>query len=290
MKHILKSMIHPKRIYSIILGVLFIASSLLVIFLDLTDRPIAYVSYLLSSYGLYLLIIETVVPLVKMIKRWMRRNPHIDRYYTDAEFKTRVKLYSGSAFNILYAIFKLTVGAWFHSVWFIAIGFYYISLCAIKLFMIKNDIQILKSGKRMVLREWQIYRTVGWMLFLLNIALSGMFIQVIRNGKSYYYPGFIIFGMAFYAFYRIITAVINLLKGRKNRSPVFSAVKTLDFIFAVVAMYTLQTAMLSTFGDGTGKYDVVFNTAGGVVTSALINGIVILMLIRANRKVKHDMR
>ena len=287
MKKLLQKLIRPKQPYGVLLGLVLVALGITAVVLQPDIAALAYLCYMLSAYGLALLIANAVVPLVRRIIQWLRSNPYIDRYYTDPVFNARVSLYRGLILNVCYAVFKLAVGIWSRSVWFIAIAVYYVALSAIKFVLVRNDLRAWRGKQSSLLQEWSAYRTAGWMLFLLNMALTGMIILVVWRGNSYSYPGFIIFAMAFYAFYRITLAAIRLLRGRKERAPVFSAAKIIDFIFAVVAMFTLQTAMLSTFGSEDHRFIAVFNSAIGIAVSMFVLAAAVFMLIRAHREIAH---
>ena len=151
----------------------------------------------------------------------------------------------------------------------------------------QTDIHVLKRNeKESLLHEWKAYRTSACLIMLMNLSLGGIVIQVIRDGKSYSYPGTIIFAMAFYAFYRIIIAVIRLFKGRRKRGPIFSAAKTIDFTFAVIALFTLQTAMLSAFDENGSEFVFLANTIGGCAAFMIVLGIATYMIIRSNIQIK----
>ena len=64
-----------------------------------------------------------------------------------------------------------------------------------------------------------------------------------------------------------------------------SAAKIIDFIFSVVAMFTLQTAMLSTFGSEDHRFIALFNSASGIVVSVFVLAAAVYMLIRAHREI-----
>ena len=288
LKKLLNAVLFPKKAYGIVMGIIFIAASIAVILLELDGSPVAYVSYLLGAYGLYLVIMASAVPLVKRVKIWMRKNPYIDRYFTDAGFNARVALYRSAILNIGYAIFKLAVGLRLGSMWFVAIAVYYMILSGIRFVLIRTDLRVLKrdGDESLLLHEWKAYRTSACLIMLLNLSLLGIVIQVIRDGRSYSYPGTIIFAMAFYAFYRIVVAAIRLFRDRKNRGPVFSAAKTIDFTFAVIALFTLQTAMLSTFDESGSAFAFTTNIVGGSATFAIVLGIASYMIIRSSKQIK----
>lgn len=45
----------------------------------------------------------------------------------------------------------------------------------------------------------------------MNLALSGMVLFLVRQEGGYEFPGVLIYVMAIYAFYAIITAAVNLV-------------------------------------------------------------------------------
>lgn len=53
--------------------------------------------------------------------------------------------------------------------------------------------------------ELKQYRLCGVILMLMNIALSGVVILVIRKNEGFQYAGYLIYVMAMYAFYNVIT-------------------------------------------------------------------------------------
>ena len=71
----------------------------------------------------------------------------------------------------------------------------------------------------------------------------------IRKNEGFQYAGYLIYIMAMYAFYNIITAVMNVVKYRKYRSPVMSAAKVVSLAATLVSMLSLETAMLTQFGS-----------------------------------------
>lgn len=65
----------------------------------------------------------------------------------------------------------------------------------------------------------------GIVLMILDWALAGMTILVVRKNSGFTYPGMLIYLMAMYTFYAVITAVRNVIRFRKYGSPVLSAGK-----------------------------------------------------------------
>ena len=85
-------------------------------------------------------------------------------------------------------------------------------------------------------------------MLILNFALAGVVIQIVRAGRGYHYPGVLIYIAAMFMFYAVILAVFNLVKYRKYDSPAISAAKAINFMADAVSILSLQTAMLAEFG------------------------------------------
>ena len=73
--------------------------------------------------------------------------------------------------------------------------------------------------------------------------------MVRRDLEPARYPGFLIYGVAFYTFYCLIFSMIQCIRFRRLHTPIFSAVKRLDLAKALYAIYMLQLSMLAQFGD-----------------------------------------
>ena len=283
MKKLIQSVLFPPSWFRWIFGILSLLAVAGVLGFRLQDLFIVYASYLASALGLYYLITVTVIPLVKCCKAWLMRSKYIRRYYEDITFSARVRLYLGLVVNVLYAVFKLVTGLIYRSEWLIAIAAYYGVLILLKSLLAAQDLRILRQNENADrLSAWRTYRRTGWLMLLLDVGLSGIVVQVVTRNESYSYPGMVIFAMAAYSFYRIVIAVIRLMKDRKNRDPLFSAAKTIDLSFAVTSMFTLQTAMFASFAP---DLDVrIPNIISGTAVALIITVLAVAMIIRASIK------
>ena len=242
---------------------------------------LAYVAYAASVLGLWYLISVTVIQLWRNVKKRLLQVPLIARYQTDRVFHARVALYWGMIVNTGYAVFKLIAGIYYRSTWFIAIAIYYVILIGIKAVPALHDYHVIRGIKDTAEdAEWRTYHVTGWLLLLMNLGLAGIAIPVIYQNKSYSYPGFLIFAMAAYAFYRIVMAIIRVVKAPKTIDPHLTAATYIDLCFAIVSMYTLQTAMLSAFSDGTNSRPA--NAVTGAIATLFITGISIQMILTSS--------
>lgn len=262
------------------------AFSLVYVFAHGLDaHPAAYAVYVLSFYALCA-VCANAVRLAKNIKKYLHQNAYTERYLSDAELRARISLYAGTLINIGYAIFKLAAGIRYSSLWFGAAAVYYMMLSLIRFLLIRADRLCVKPAENRYRRGWKSYRLCGVLLLLLNIAISGMAFQMIWQNKGYAYPGFIIYASAAYTFYRLTVALAKIFSG-KIANPILLSAKALDLSMALMAMFSLQTAMFASFGqDMTAESRRWMNAlTGGAVCFAVLC-IALFMLIKSTKKLR----
>ncbi len=248
------------------------------------DSPIAYISYVISAYAMAIVCVQ-IPKFVKGGSALLHRNSYIHRYLTDIPFRMHVSLCLSLGINLLYAVMKLCFGVYYRSVWFGTFGVYYTLLTFMRFLLLRHARQ--NTFGMALVSEWKRYRLCGVILIPMNIALSGAVILMIEKREGFVYAGYLVYVMAMYAFYTAITAVINLVKYRKYQSPVMSAAKVISLATALVSILSLETAMLSQFGD---SKEVLFRQIMIVATGAGVCAIVlvmaVVMIVRSTRKLK----
>ena len=252
---------------------------------------ITYASYLLSAYAL-IITITGITSIVRLFGNDIKQNPlarkaleipAVSRYLKEDTFRAKIALYQGFVANLFYAGVKMFSGIYYQSVWFVTLAVYYI-LIALMRFSLLHYVQ--KNAKN-ISSEWRRYRLCGIILLFMNIALAGIVILVVHQNSGFAYPGMLIYMMAMYAFYAMITAVWNVVKFRKYGSPVLSAAKVINFTAAMVSMLSLETAMLMQFGaadDADFRRNMTALTGAGV--SAIVLGMAVYMIAHATKRLE----
>lgn len=305
-KKILKKLLFPPVWVIVLTSVIgFPAMVISLEFLSGTN-PVSYISYVLSAYALTVLcanfprakkrckelIHGDEVKIIISFRKFMRRYKYTSMYLDDIEFRARVSLYSGLAVNMIYAVFKCATGVMFRSSWLWAIGIYYVMLSAIRFTLLRN-VRITdrkEHGFEKKIHEYKSARLCGIMMFALNAAMTGMTFQMIWQNRSYEYKGYIIYISAMYAFYSLITAVVNAVKFAKRNNAILSAAKILALAGALMSMFALQTAMFSAFGGGE-ELQRLMNTVTGGAVCIITAGMAVFMIVRANvclKKLSND--
>ena len=194
----------------------------------------------------------------------------------DYDQRTQYILYFSLGFNLFYALFKLITGIYYRSHWMGALGIYY----AVLAFMRYSLMRSLHKGNEQSGRD--VYRRTAWRLNFLTLTMTGIFAQMIMADETYRYPGVLIYAMAAWTFYKIIAAVINLIKRRRDENKGLAAARCVTFAGALMSILALQTAMITQFGERAVDFAHIMNGIGGAVVTGLLITLSALMIARSN--------
>lgn len=288
-KQIGKKVLFPGVVAVLICAVITIVLMVYIFAFDHEDCPFAYLAYLFSAYtlGITCIWIATRAGRIKEeLENAIQRMPTLNRYLTETAFRTQVSLYMALGINILYAAMKMLSGFYYHSVWFGTLAAYY-AMLALMRFLLLRKAEWQTPGSNPVL-EWKKYRSCGYLLLVMNIALSGVVILVIRKEEGFQYAGYLIYVMAMYTFYTMITAVVNVVKYRKYNSPVLSAAKAINLAAALVSMLSLETAMLAQFqeGDKPDEFRRIMTGTTGAAVCLMVLGMALYIILRSTNQLK----
>jgi len=254
---------------------------------------LTYFSYLLSTYALILGVsglTRLFRTLGKMLRdsrlmRKLRENVHLGRYLDDSLFRAEVNLYFGTAVNALYIFIKFFAGVALHSGWLIAFALYYVVLTILRASLVQYVRQ--NEMKHDLRAEYRRYRLVGMLLVGLNVVLSGILTRMIGYNEAYDYPGVLIYAMDAYTFYAVILAIVGLIRLRRHGSPVLSAIKVVNLSAALVALLSLEAAMLQHFGPGdSSHFRQTMLGVSGLAVSVILLSISIYMIVHASKNLK----
>ena len=124
------------------------------------------------------------------------------------------------------------------------------------------------------------------MLFM-NQALAAIVVIVIKQNKGFEYSGPLVYAMALYAFYAVITSVINVVKFRKYGSFILSAAKAINLTAALVSMLSLETAMLAQFGGNDVVFRKIMTSATGAGVCMIVLGMAVYMIAKSTKILKN---
>lgn len=245
--------------------------------------PAAGAVYALSFYAL-VAFTEWAVRVGRRGWRWAAALPLAAWWKADAYRRVRAGLALSMLVNLCYAGCKIVSAALYASVWEAALGLYYLLLCGVRAFLI---CQMSAAGAAdRARRELLAYRRAGWLLLGLDLALAGIAVQIVRDGRRYDYPGTLIYAAAAYAFYCLTAAIVNVVRYRRFHSPVLSAAKAVSLTTALVSLFSLETAMVARFGGEEAGFQSAMTAGTAAAACGLVLGLALFMIGSAGRRLR----
>lgn len=291
MKKILKKIFILPPVLTLLISVPSYGLVIYALAMETVNPVLAYVSYFLSAYAL-IITITGITGVVRFIRQGIDKHPMVrkaldipvvNRYLQEDMFRAETALYQGFFINILYAGIKLFSGIRYKSVWFVTLAVYYILLAVMRASLLHY---VRKTGKNKI-SEWKRYRLCGIILLFMNVALTGMVVLAVHKNSGFEYPGMLIYVMAMYAFYAMITAVRNIVKFRKYGNPIMSAAKRINLTAALVSMLSLETAMLTQFGAADNPmFRQIMTASTGAGVSIIVLGMAVFMIVYSTKQLK----
>ena len=136
--------------------------------------------------------------------------------------------------------------------------------------------------------ELKKYRACGVVFLVMNLALVLIIFFMVYWNRSFEHHMITAIAMAAYTFTAFTVAIVNVVKYRKYNSPVFSASKAISLAAALVSMLTLESTMLTTFGDTTMTATAqkwMLGATGGAVSLPIV-ATAIYMIVVGSKKLK----
>lgn len=253
------------------------------------ETPMAYVSYVVAFYTLTIVCLacwKTIPGYYKNIKGKVYENKYANWYFTDRVFKTHVNLYRSLVINLLYVGVNAVSAVVYNTAWFAVFAIYY-AIMAIMRFLLVRYVGRNQIGQSL-LGEWKRSRLCAYVLMTVNLALSGAVLMMVYHQRGFEYRGFLIYVMALYTFYITTTAMIDVIKYRKFKSPVMSASNVIKLAAALVSMLMLETAMFAQFGgESSPEFQSIMIMATGGGIAVTVTAMSIYMIIRSAGEIKN---
>lgn len=283
-KRLLTKLLFPPAVFT---GLFVPAAAALLIYTSIresAESPVTYASYFLSAYALTLVCVRAPA-LWRKAKAVKQENKYISLYTSDAGLRVKLSLYGSLAMNCAYALMQLWLGFVNHSVWFYALSGYYVLLGVTRFFLLK-EARKNRFGQDKG-REYRLYRLCGVLLAVMNLVLGAIVFYIVVQNRGFRYHPILTIAMAAYTFFSFTLAIVNMVRYRKYESPVMSAAKAVNFAAALVSMLSLETAMLTAFGQEQDAFFRQVMTAGtgfAVVLAVLV--MAVYMIARATREIR----
>ena len=271
-----------------------IVGALLILFVEYQGTFLEYVAYGLFALAAVSLTytVYTLVKFMPALKRGVIRilegNALTREMMRNYGYRTVVFAIGTFGMSVLFSAFNAYLGISSKSIWYGALAAYYILLALLRGGILAHH-NTRRKGKmdNQAMQAAKTYRTCGWLLLVLNTALSSAIAQMIFDDQFFTYADWTVFAFAAYAFFKISMSIYNFFKARKQDNLTVEAIRNINLTDAAVSILALQTALLHTFQ--TGKVDVsAFNTLTGIAVSAVAFALGIYMVIKGNKEVRKE--
>lgn len=287
-KAIGKKLLFPP-VWIMALLTIFSTAALILIFLKGWEMSLpAYPCYVLAFYTLSVDVVfgwKVLPGYYRRVNSKVRGYTYVDRYFTDVEFKTKVGLYRSLAINFVYVGMNAISGIVYKTHWFAIFAVYY-GIIAIMRFLLVRYMMKHAIGENR-LGELKRARLCAWILLTVNLALSGAVLMMILFDRGFQYQGILIYAIAAYTFYVTVSAIIDMIKYRKYKSPIMSVTKGIKMASALFSMLFLETAMFAQFGADTSpfvKQIMIILTGAGICVTVV--SIALYMIVQTTKEIK----
>ena len=281
----MKELFYPNRIFIILFSIISFSLLILLSIFNYNSFFI-YLVYAMSFYSLVIIVLD-VININKKIrnniknKLYKNEDKVISKFFIDYKFKGRVIILKGLIVDFVYGLFKLISGIIYSSTWFITLAIYHLILGVLRLYLYENY----KKDKENILLESRNALITYITIMLLNIPLIGIIILMILSKPSTNYPEIFVYFTASYAFYIFTISIINIIKYKKIDSPILSCSKVICFITALISILSLQSTLISAFGNDL-NFKLLMNSMFGIFVILLVFIICIISIIDINNERK----
>jgi len=273
------------------IGILIVISAIALVTIFVKGwemHPLACICYVIAFYTLTvvcMLCCKVFPGCYQTVKGKLHGNKYADRYLTDVVYKTEIGLYHSLAINLTFVVVNAIAGIVYKTYWFGIFAVYY-GIIAIMWFLMVRYV-----GKNPIgndhLGELKRVRLCAGILLTVNLALSGAVLMMVCFDRGFEYQGYLIYVIAMYTFYITVTAVVDMVKYRKYKSPVMSMTKVIKMTSALFSMLFLETAMFAQFGADTSQESkCIMIVATGAGISVAVVSMAFYMIVKTTKEIK----
>jgi len=144
--------------------------------------------------------------------------------------------------NIVMAIIKFVFSLTLPSLWFFINAIFNFILALLRIYSIKEKNKIEIGFKN--------YLNNRILLIILGISYFFVSIYIYYKGTNTTMHEYITYLVALIAFWSISSSIYGMIKYRKNKNPIISAVKVTNFANALTSIVLTQVVLLDTFSNG----------------------------------------
>ena len=239
------------------------------------ESPFSVPAYLVSGWALLVTSIWVArCPAKAGLRILCERSRFFGRLVTDPDYRLHASTAVGFALYLAWGAFNLASSIFFASTWLLVLGAYFLLFGGMRALLF---LQLL-SGSYTIEKGCRIERVCGALLIASVLVLSGIVTHVMAGSGAYRYDGDLIYMMALFVFYSLISSIVSYTKLRR-KDPVIATIRRINLSVALVALFALETAMLSTYG--TTPADEQLSFVMPIITGTVIAVVIAVLGIRS---------
>ncbi len=210
-------------------------------------------------------------------QKLIERYPNLGKIIGEDAKRASLILIGSLVAGLCFTIYNGVLAVVYKSSWNIVLGGYYFLLFVARIIVLFGFAGTRKNNGNAERRGAFTYLFGGCVLFILHTPL--VILVTLLDTYSFHYAGVLAYFYALYAFYKIIAAIVNVIKTRKRKlGLVVQTMRNLNFADAMVSILALQTALISAYGEG-GMPKANVATGGAICGIVLIGSV--YMIVRA---------
>lgn len=251
--------------------------------------------YEILSYAIYAIsaitLAYTIYTIVIFASKWkaeiqnaINRNSFTRELFSNYGYRAMAFAVVSIGIGVLYGGFFVAMAIVNKSVWYSVLAGIHIIMSVSRGIVVFNR----KSEENSIMHA-KTHINCGILLIVSTLALDIAVLQMAFLDRAFSYGEYTIYVVALYAFYKIITSIINYFKRKRNEGLKIKTIRNINLADAMISILALQASLLSIFG--TGDISQAFNLITGGVISALIATMgvsMIVMGIKEKQKIKTE--
>ncbi|MCM1546721.1 MAG: hypothetical protein NC033_06800 [Clostridiales bacterium] len=226
-------------------------------------------------------------------KERIKRNRPDKTFSERYGFKTLVLAVVSLVISVAFAVFNGVIGVLERSVWYGALAAYYIMLILFRGGVIAALRACKKryegDGDKLALSQHKIHLASGAFLVITEVAMATAVAQMVMSAPPASSGEIMAIATAAYTFFKITTAIINLVKAKKYADPVSQSLRCLSFADACMSMVSLTVVLLTTFGGGDDDgFLLTMKACVGFAACAVVLALATVMIITSAKKLREE--
>lgn len=162
------------------------------------------------------------------------------------DFRTMANSLGSLLITLIFALYNGAMGLIRASVWNGSICVYYLLLTVLRGSLLRAErVSRRRPAPEVEARRWRAFRVAAALLLALDLSLIAPAALMVKLERPVGYDLIFAISMAAYTTYKVVVASVNLRRGGRSGNPIVRMLRTINFTDALLAVLTLQNALIT---------------------------------------------